>query len=85
MREKLQRESIVLLKNENGILPIHAESTHSIAVIGRFAKTRIQGAGAKVTPTRVDIPFEEMKQLAGASVELSYAEGYPEDDSVNEK
>ena len=26
-----------------------------------------------------------MKQLAGASVELSYAEGYPEDDSVDEK
>ena len=48
-------------------------------------KPRIQGAGAKVTPTRVDIPFEEMKQLAGASVELSYAEGYPEDDSVDEK
>ena len=48
-------------------------------------KPRIQGRQRKVTPTRVDIPFEEMKQLAGASVELSYAEGYPEDDSVDEK
>ncbi|WP_339265403.1 glycoside hydrolase family 3 C-terminal domain-containing protein [Paenibacillus sp. FSL W8-0187] len=85
LARKAAAESIVLLKNENGILPIHAESTHSIAVIGRFAKKpRIQGAGsAKVTPTRVDIPFEEMKALAGASVEMSYAQGYPEDDSIH--
>ncbi|WP_213646560.1 beta-glucosidase [Paenibacillus lautus] len=85
LARKAAAESIVLLKNENGILPIHAESTHSIAVIGRFAKKpRIQGAGsAKVTPTHIDIPFEEMKALAGASVEMSYAEGYPEDDSIH--
>lgn len=84
LARKAAAESIVLLKNENGILPIHAESTHSIAVIGRFAKKpRIQGAGsAKVTPTHIDIPFEEMKALAGDSVEMSYAQGYPEDDSI---
>lgn len=39
LARKAAAESIVLLKNENGILPIQAESTHSIAVIGRFAKT----------------------------------------------
>lgn len=85
LARKAAAESIVLLKNENGILPIHAESTHSIAVIGRFAKKpRIQGAGsAKVTPTHIDIPFEEMKELAGASVEICYAQGYPEDDSIH--
>ncbi|WP_251035767.1 glycoside hydrolase family 3 C-terminal domain-containing protein [Paenibacillus sp. ISL-20] len=85
LARKAAAESIVLLKNENGILPIHAESTHSIAVIGRFAKKpRIQGAGsAKVTPTHIDIPFEEMKALAGASVEMSYAQGYPEDDTIH--
>ncbi|WP_239004828.1 glycoside hydrolase family 3 protein [Paenibacillus tepidiphilus] len=79
-------ESIVLLKNENSILPLRQEALSSIAVIGRFAKKpRIQGAGsAKVTPTRVDIPWDEMQELAGASVTLGYAEGYPEDDSVSE-
>ncbi|MGM1049080.1 MAG: beta-glucosidase [Bacillota bacterium] len=87
LARKAAAESIVLLKNENGILPIQLASTKSIAVIGRFAsKPRIQGAGsAKVTSTRIDIPLEEMKELAGASVELSYAEGYLEDDSINEE
>ncbi|MFD2701837.1 beta-glucosidase [Paenibacillus shunpengii] len=79
-------ESIVLLKNESDILPLQPNTDRSIAIIGRFAKKpRIQGAGsAKVTPTQVDIPWEEMKELAGASANLSYADGYPEDDSINE-
>lgn len=85
LARKAASESIVLLKNENAILPIRLESTKSIAVIGQFAsKPRIQGAGsAKVTPTRMDIPWEEMKKLAGESVTLSYADGYPADDSLN--
>ncbi|MFS0868681.1 beta-glucosidase [Paenibacillus xylanilyticus] len=86
LARKAAAESIVLLKNENAILPLQQESISSIAVIGRFAKKpRIQGAGsAKVTPTRVDIPWDEIKGLAGASVKMSYAEGYPEDDSIQE-
>ncbi|UPK41420.1 beta-glucosidase family protein [Paenibacillus pabuli] len=86
LARKAAVESIVLLKNENAILPLQSDSISSIAVIGRFAKKpRIQGAGsAKVTPTRVDIPWDEIKELAGASVTLGYAEGYPEDDSIQE-
>ncbi|CAM3575782.1 MULTISPECIES: beta-glucosidase family protein [Paenibacillus] len=86
LARKAAAESIVLLKNENGILPIQPESTPSIAIIGRFAKKpRIQGAGsAEVTPTRVDIPWDEIKELAGETVTLSYAEGYPADDSIRE-
>lgn len=87
LARKAAAESIVLLKNENDILPVQLESTKSIAVIGRFAqKPRIQGAGsAKVTPTQVDIPLDEMKKLAGDSVVVDFSEGYPEDDSINEE
>jgi len=86
LARKAAAESIVLLKNENAILPLQPDSISSIAVIGRFAKKpRIQGAGsAKVTPTRVDIPWDEIKELAGASVTMGYADGYPEDDSIQE-
>ncbi|AIQ48658.1 glycosyl hydrolase family 3 [Paenibacillus sp. FSL R7-0273] len=87
LARKAAAESIVLLKNDNAILPLRPETASSIAVIGRFAvKPRIQGAGsAKVTPTRVDIPLEEIKELAGSLATVSYTAGYPEDDSVNEE
>ncbi|WP_420901983.1 fibronectin type III-like domain-contianing protein [Paenibacillus dendritiformis] len=59
-------ESMVLLKNDNGLLPLQPERLSSAAVIGRFAKQpRIQGAGsAKVTPARVDIPWDELQDIA---------------------
>lgn len=87
LARKAAAESIVLLKNENAILPLQPESLGSIAVIGRFAKKpRIQGAGsAKVTPTRVDIPWDEIKNLAGENITVGYSEGYPEDDSIQDE
>lgn len=86
LARKAAADSIVLLKNDNHILPIDPNRTRSIAVIGRFAKQpRIQGAGsAEVTPTRVDIPWEEMQDIAGTSVRFEYAEGYPQEDLVDE-
>lgn len=86
LARKAAAESIVLLKNDNGILPIDPAKTQSIAVIGTFAKKpRIQGAGsAEVTPTRVDIPWEEVQKIAGESVQFSYAEGFPKDERVDE-
>ena len=86
LARKAAAESIVLLKNDNGILPIRSNQVNSITVIGRFAKQpRIQGAGsAKVTPTRMDIPWEEMKQAAGDHIAFSYGEGYPLDDHIDE-
>ncbi|GIP60819.1 beta-glucosidase family protein [Paenibacillus woosongensis] len=80
-------ESIVLLKNDNGILPLDSKKLSKMAVIGTFAKhPRIQGAGsARVTPTRVDIPFDELKNIAGDQVDLVYADGYPQDDRIDEQ
>ncbi|WP_088549886.1 beta-glucosidase [Paenibacillus aquistagni] len=79
-------ESIVLLKNDNGILPLDPVKVKSVAVIGTFAKKpRIQGAGsAEVTPTSVDIPWEEMQKIAGEAVQFHYAEGCPKDDRIDD-
>ena len=65
-------ESIVLLRNEGGVLPL--SDTSRIAVIGELARTpRIQGAGSsQVNPTRVDNPLEQLQ--ARASVD--FAAGY---------
>lgn len=52
--EKIAEESIVLLKNEENILPIKKDQ--KVAIIGDFAREpRFQGAGSSgVNPTRLD-------------------------------
>jgi beta-glucosidase len=75
-------EGMVLLKN-NGILPL--QSPHHIAVIGHAAESaHFQGGGSShINPTRVAVPFNELKSQAG-NAELSYAEGYPSDNSFRQ-
>jgi beta-glucosidase len=64
--------SIVLLKNDDQLLPL---APSSVAVIGAFAVTpRYQGGGSShVNPTRVDVPLEEIRSHAGDH-QVSYAE-----------
>jgi len=61
--EKVALESIVLLKNENNILPIN--NNPKVAVIGDFAKKpRYQGAGSSiVNPTKVDDTISVIEQF----------------------
>lgn len=70
--EELARESIVLLKNEDDILPIEAKK---IALIGEMARVpRYQGAGSSLVNTyRVDNAEETFKKYG---VECEYAQGY---------
>jgi beta-glucosidase len=69
------REGMVLLKNEDGVLPL--DKNGKIALVGPFAKTpRFQGMGSsRINATQVDIPFDEIAKAAG-NAELMYAEGY---------
>jgi beta-glucosidase len=75
-------EGMVLLKN-NGILPL--KKNQRIAVIGRSAQEAYyQGGGSShINPTLLDNPFEELQKLAGES-RLSYAQGYPRDESFDQ-
>ena len=68
------RESIVLLKNEDGILPL-APGTRT-AVIGCFAETpRYQGSGSSaVNPTRLDNALEALGD-SGLEI-IGYAPGF---------
>ena len=75
MARKAAEQSIVLLKNEHGILPL--KKSARVALIGDFAKTpRYQGAGSSVVnPTKLDSTLDIFEnyplELAG------FAAGYP--------
>jgi beta-glucosidase len=78
-------ESIVLLKNEDEILPL--KKTGTLAVIGAFAKKpRFQGGGSShVNPAALDIPYDEIAKAAEASgLKLLYADGYAVDETDDE-
>ncbi|GAA0802385.1 glycoside hydrolase family 3 C-terminal domain-containing protein [Faecalicatena orotica] len=66
-------ESMVLLKNENKVLPL--ASGEKIAVLGELASDiRYQGTGScKVHPYHVDSPFEEIRVYEPSAV---FAKGY---------
>ncbi|WP_223690709.1 glycoside hydrolase family 3 protein [Leifsonia poae] len=70
--------AIVLLRDDQGLLPL--QPSGAIAVIGEFAvKPRYQGGGSShVTPTRVDIPLDEIRALA-ADASVTFAAGFSAD------
>ena len=75
--KKVAEKSIVLLKNQGGVLPI-AKSVKKIAVIGQNAvlKTQSGGMGAGVKALYEVTPLEGICKRAGADVEVKYAPGY---------
>ena len=75
--KKVAEKSIVLLKNQGGVLPI-AKSVKKIAVIGQNAvlKTQSGGMGAGVKALYEVTPLEGICKRAGADIEVKYAPGY---------
>lgn len=73
LAREIARESMVLLKNEDQILPVSAGE--KIAVIGAMARSpRYQGAGSsKINPTQVDNAFDG---LLAAGISATYSPGY---------
>jgi len=82
LASKIASEGMVLLKN-NGLLPLKGQQ--HIAVIGHAAEhAHFQGGGSShINPTKVAVPFKEL-QAHAANAELTYAEGYPTDNSFRQ-
>lgn len=74
-------ESIVLLKNEDGILPLGSGRIGKLAVVGKLAAEPLyQGTGCAIVHAReVDIPLDCIRRLCGEEIELGYAPGYDSD------
>lgn len=75
--KKVAEESIVLLKNDQNILPLDASKIKSIAVIGANA-TRLNsmGGGSSQVKGLYEItPLQGIKNLAG-NITINFAQGY---------
>lgn len=81
LAQQLAAESIVLLKNEDDLLPLRSGKTPRIAVLGKPAQEPvIQGSGCATTvPYLLDRPLDEIFDLAGDDFSVSWAVGAPDD------
>lgn len=79
--EKIAEESIVLLKNEEHILPI---CNKKIALIGDMAKyPRYQGAGSStINPYKIENAYDNFKEN---NIIFDYAKGYERIESENDE
>ncbi len=73
---KIGEEGIVLLKNQNGILPLQDSKFNKILVVGDNATRNMsEGGGSSELKTKFDIsPLEGLKKIYGNKIE--YAQGY---------
>jgi beta-glucosidase len=85
LAREIAGRAIVLLKNDGGILPLAADGTQSVAVIGEFARTpRYQGGGSsQMTPTRLDDALTEITAATEATV--LFAPGYLTGDTATQE
>ncbi len=68
----------VLLKNEDHILPLTANNTSKIAIIGDWAEHPVyQGTGCAIVNARqTDIPLDEMRKIVSDPYAMRYEPGY---------
>ena len=88
-REKalaIARESVVLLKNEENLLPLPPEKVQKLLVIGENAECfHSNGGGSAEIKSLYEItPLMGIKMLLGGNAEVKFAQGYKRDDAVVE-
>lgn len=75
---KIAEEGIVLLQNNNNVLPIDLSKTKKIAVIGENAiKAMTVGGGSSSLKVVYEVsPLDGIKNIVGNKAEVVYARGY---------
>jgi len=76
---KVAEESLVLLKNEDCVLPLTNKKFKKIAVLGEFAaEPRYQGGGCTlVNPIRISKTLDEIRKItAEEGICVEYSQGY---------
>jgi beta-glucosidase len=82
LAKKAAIRSVVLLKNEGGLLPLDPAAGGPIAVIGDFARhPRYQGAGSSaVNPTQLDNALDSIIEVVDGRREVFFAAGFLAED-----
>jgi beta-glucosidase len=83
--QRIAEESMVLLKNNNGALPLDVSRIKSVAVIGenavRYNAAGFFGAGVK---TMYEVtPLDGIEDLVGGKVNITYSVGYSKDGTTS--
>lgn len=75
---KVAEEGVVLLKNDDKLLPLQKTAIKSIAVIGENAsRANAMGGGSSQIKAKYEItPIMGLKKALGSNVQLTYARGY---------
>ncbi|KZO89750.1 glycoside hydrolase family 3 protein [Calocera viscosa TUFC12733] len=74
---KVAASSIVLLKNENDVLPLDTKKIKKLAIIGPNAKAAVIGGGgsASMKASYIITPFDGITAALPKDVEVTFAEG----------
>lgn len=74
---ELAEESVTLLKNDGGILPLCIDKIQSMAVIGpNAAEIAVSGGGsAQLEPPSKASPLEALQTMAGSTLQIEYLQG----------
>jgi beta-glucosidase len=77
LARELAAESLVLLKNADGVLPLNDGQLKSIAVIGpNAAVARIGGGGSSwMNPPYSVSPLDGLREVCGSAIRIDYTEG----------
>ena len=75
---KIAGEGIVLLKNENSILPVDLDKTRKILVVGENAikKMTVGGGSSSLKAKYECVPLEGLRLAVGDKAEIVYQRGY---------
>lgn len=81
----ITKDGIVLLKNENSILPLDLNKIKSIAVVGPNSKVAVTGGGGSsmVVPFTSVSPLEALQNKIGDKVKINFAQGMIIDGETN--
>lgn len=82
MAREAASSAIVMLKNDNGLLPLRLEGTKKLAIIGPNAKTPTTGGtgSAAVNPYYITTPYDSISGMARAvepAIDILFSRGIP--------
>ncbi|MBT0770139.1 glycoside hydrolase family 3 C-terminal domain-containing protein [Kineosporia sp. J2-2] len=88
LAQEMAARSMVLLKNDGGVLPLDPAAPRRILVAGEGAGDDpiIQGSGCATTaPTQVDVPIVELRAAFGQDTEIVQVQGTSTDPVLRER